>query len=154
MFPVTVVAPAARVPLVDTACDPKLGLILVPAIAALELTSALTILSSIILADATELSANSRAPTESVANCEAVIVSFFILAAVIAKSVTSAVCILSCLENNTCSRLLFKSEARIVDPEAKIALALSTFVALYTFTLAVPLAGAVVNLIVVAVKNS
>ena len=42
MFPVTVAAPEARVPVVDTFCDPKSGLIFVPAIAADVLTSLLT----------------------------------------------------------------------------------------------------------------
>ena len=42
MFPVTVAAPEARVPLVDIFCDPKLGEIFVPAIAADAFTSLLT----------------------------------------------------------------------------------------------------------------
>jgi len=42
MFPVTVVAPAASVPLVATFCEPKLGAIFVPSIAADALISLLT----------------------------------------------------------------------------------------------------------------
>ena len=48
MLPVTVRAPVAAVPDVDTFCDPKSGLIFVPAIAADALTSALTIVPSTI----------------------------------------------------------------------------------------------------------
>ena len=51
MFPVTVVTPAASVPVVDTFCDPKSGLIFVPAIAADALISALTIVPSSISPD-------------------------------------------------------------------------------------------------------
>ena len=43
IFPVTVKAPVAAVPVVAIFCDPKLGAILVPAIAADALTSALSI---------------------------------------------------------------------------------------------------------------
>ena len=42
MFPVTVAAPVAAVPLVTIFCEPKLGAIFVPAIAADALTSLLT----------------------------------------------------------------------------------------------------------------
>ena len=42
MFPVTVAAPVAAVPLVTIFCEPKLGAIFVPAIAADVLTSLLT----------------------------------------------------------------------------------------------------------------
>ena len=53
MLPVTVVAPAARVPVVDTACAPKSGLIFVPWIAAVALTSASAMVPSKIFAEVT-----------------------------------------------------------------------------------------------------
>tara|TARA_B100001250_G_C19293151_1_gene568434 strand:- start:1 stop:261 length:261 start_codon:yes stop_codon:yes gene_type:complete len=70
------------------------AVILDPAIAAELLMSTLTILPSIILADATESLANSLAPIASTAICAAVMVSSAILAAVICLSLTLAVTIL------------------------------------------------------------
>ena len=49
MLPVTVRAPVAAVPVVDTFCDPNAGVTLVPAIAADALMSVLTIVPSSIL---------------------------------------------------------------------------------------------------------
>ena len=98
----SVVVTPLTVPVVAIFWLPKSGEILVPAIAADALTSALTIVSS------------------------------FILALVTAESFILCVCIVwfcsSCAENNNCSLLSFKSAAFTDEPAVYVAFGLSTSV--------------------------
>ena len=125
----------STVPVVAIFCDPKSGLILVPAIAADVLISSLTIVPFTMFALATVISVG-NAPLP---NFAIVTASFFILDVSIASAFISYDCIRlgtcsSCALYKSCVVLLFKSAAFTDEPGVNSAFAASTLVSRYIRT--------------------